>query len=91
MRQFVSNCRARVKGEELTKENLSAKDLVAAEKFWIAGVQQTTYSDEIASLTKGAEIAKGRLLHLHPFLDVEGLMRVDGRTQQAMEFCDRRH
>ena len=91
MRRFVDNCRARVNGEEPTKGNLSAKDLVAAEKLWIAGVQQAEYSDEIASLKKGEEIAKGRLLQLHPFLDVEGLLRVGGRTQQALEPYERRH
>ena len=88
MRRFASTCRARVKGEEPTKGNSSAEDLVAPEKTWIAGVQQTTYSDEIASLKKGTEIAKRRLLHLHSFLDVESLLRVGGRTQQVY---DRRH
>ena len=91
MRRFVTNCRARVKGEEPAKGNLSSKDLVAAEDVWIAAVQQTTYSDEIASLKKGKEIAKGRLLQLHPFLDIEGLLRVGGIIQQAMEPYDRRH
>ena len=89
--QFVSNCRARIKREEPTKGNLPAKDLVAAEKVWIAGVQQTTYSDEIASIKMGTEIAKGRFLYLHPFLNVEALLHVGGRTQQAMETYDRQH
>ena len=91
MHRFVNNCRSRVKGEKSTKGNLSTKDLVAAEKVWIAAVQQMTYSDEIASLKKGEEIAKGRILQLHFFLDLEGLLHVGGRTQQAMEPCDRRH
>ena len=85
MRPFVDNCRACVKGEEPTKGNLSAKYLLAAENLWIAELQQTDYSDEIASLKKGEEIAKGQLLQSHPFLDVESLLRVGGRTQQALE------
>ena len=80
-----------MKKEEGTKGNLSAKGLLAAENLWIARVQQTEYPNEIASLKKGEEIAKGWLLQLHPFVDVEGLLSVGGRPQQALEPYNLRH
>ena len=71
--------------------NLSTKDLVAEEKVWVAAIQQIAYSNEIAFLKKGEEIAKGWLLQLHPFLDIDGLLHVGGRTRQAMEPNNQRH
>ena len=91
MRQFVNNCRARVKGQEFTKGNLSSRELIAAEKVRIAAIQQTAFPDEIATLEKGGELSKGRLLELHPFMEEEGLLRVGGRIHRSMESYDKRH
>ena len=71
--------------------NLSSTELVTKERIWIATVQRMAFLDEIATLGKGNELSKGRLLLLYPFLDEDGLLCVGGRTHQSMESYDKQH
>ena len=70
---------------------MSSAELVATERMWIVGVRQTAFPDEIATLGKGSELSRGRLLLLHPFLDENGLLRVEGRIHQSTESYDKQH
>lgn len=55
-----------------------------AKKTIIHAVQEETYAQEYACLTKGEKLPKDSSLKtLDPFIDVDGLLRVGGRIREA--------
>ncbi|KRY64048.1 hypothetical protein T4A_10325, partial [Trichinella pseudospiralis] len=74
--RFAKNCRhpSKQRQEELTIEELNE-----AELYWIKTVQNKTFRDEKSLLMKGKLSENSRLIHLTPFIDEFGVMRVGGR------------
>ncbi|KRZ01024.1 hypothetical protein T4C_1269, partial [Trichinella pseudospiralis] len=74
--RFAKNCRhpSNQRQEELTIEELNK-----AELYWMKTVQNETFRDEKSLLMKGKLSENSRLIHLTPFIDEFGVMRVGGR------------
>ena len=85
------NCHAKKWNETPVKGVLTTKELKAAEEYWIAAVQHTTFSEEISAIKRGDELHSGRLRMLHPFLDYYQLLRVGGRQNLSSRYYDRHH
>lgn len=80
--RFKNNCRLssvdRQKGELLLSELEQAKLVV------FKAVQRQEYAQEVLSLQQGKPLAKSsRLFKLSPFMDEDGLLRVQGRWENA--------
>ena len=79
--RFVSNCRTPVKERQVG--SLSPEEVTDAELSYIITAQQESFP-EYALLRKGKAIpATSKLSSLCPRLDEDGVMRVEGRTQNA--------
>lgn len=63
---------------------LTLQELRRANIIFIKNVQQMEFADDINSLiTKGKVHSKSKLLSLNPFLDQDGILRVNGRLKNA--------
>ncbi|KRX12791.1 hypothetical protein T07_7237 [Trichinella nelsoni] len=73
--RFAKNCRypSKQRQEELTIEELNEVEL-----YWMKAVQNETFRDEKSFLVKGKLSENSRLIHLTPFIDEFGVMRVGG-------------
>ncbi len=78
--RFVYNCKQGRASSSLRTGFLSVTKLTLAEEFWFRVAQHSSFSKEISSLHKKAEVPRGSpLLPLHPFLDYSDLLQVGGR------------
>ncbi|KRX99145.1 hypothetical protein T4E_10779 [Trichinella pseudospiralis] len=86
--RFVKNCRhpSKQRQEELTIEELNESEL-----YWMKTVQNETFRDEKSLLMKGKLSENSRLIHLTPFIDEFGVMRVGGRLQQSNLLYQHKH
>ncbi|KRY98636.1 hypothetical protein T4B_6201, partial [Trichinella pseudospiralis] len=86
--RFAKNCRhpSNQRQEELTIEELNK-----AELYWMKTVQNETFRDEKSLLIKGKLSENSRLIHLTPFIDEVGVMRVGGRLQQSNLLYQHKH
>ena len=64
---------------------LSAEEILEAEEIWIRDIQTNAFSDELKLLTSphGPKSSKSRLNQLHLFLDDKGIIRCEGRIENA--------
>ena len=86
--RFVNNC---LKKSE-NRSHLTAQELEAAETYWLHVSQCAYFSEEIELLKKGQALPRSScLLHLHPFLDSHGLLRVGGREQSTAASSPSQH
>jgi hypothetical protein len=87
---FIDNAR-NSKGKKsgsLTTVNETEEALLRC----IRKTQELSYSDELRDLQAGRPVRKNsKLLHLHPFVDKDGLIRVGGRLQAAALDYDQKH
>ncbi|CAK9826422.1 hypothetical protein ANTRET_LOCUS4277 [Anthophora retusa] len=85
--RFTRNARGNSNSDKVNRENINpptATELRKAEETIIKIVQQSSFTIEIDSLSKGKPISKGsRLVSLNPFLDELGIIRVGGRLTNA--------
>lgn len=87
MLRFIYNCLA--KSSSATNvinlsPSLSVSELAAAENYWLSIVQKDHFSKELTSLKSGHELPKNSsLISYHLCLDMNGLIRVGGRIQNA--------
>ncbi|XP_055610425.1 uncharacterized protein LOC129757284 isoform X1 [Uranotaenia lowii] len=90
--RFVQNCRSKSKpGDRLTGK-ITIWEIRRAHKTIIKTTQQRFYAEEISCIKKKKPLSgKSVLLTLNPFIDVDGLMRVDGRIQAAGISFDQQH
>ncbi|XP_003369128.1 conserved hypothetical protein [Trichinella spiralis] len=59
---------------------LTLVELQIAENYWIRQAQRECFANEIQQLLNGKRItSNSQLIHLDPFLDENGLMRINGR------------
>ena len=80
---FIHNSSCRV-SPEITTVTLATDELLKAEQHWVRRVQQLKFGEEIATLSKGNPLShSSKLLPLHPILDEQGLLRVDGRVRHS--------
>lgn len=70
--------------------SLTTRDLASAEIILIKAAQ-TAFSYEIDNLAANGMISKSKLLHLNPFLDPDGILRVGGRLEHANVPYNTRH
>ena len=74
------------------REPLTTDELRAAKLKLVQMVQATAFKDEIKILKKNGELHKTSLIKsLHPFLDVNGIIRVGGRIANANINYDMKH
>ena len=86
--RFVNNC---LKKSD-SRCHLSAQELEAAENYWLHASQYVYFGEEIELLKRGQVLPRSScLLHLHPFLDSQCLLRVSGREQSAAASSPSQH
>lgn len=79
--RFVHNSRARSRGEERRKGELTAKELQKATNHLCRLAQAEGYPEEYAALNRGESMSKTSPIRaLMPYLDDEKTMRIYGRT-----------
>lgn len=77
---FTDNTRLAIK----RKGELTAEELLQAEKYWLKLTQHQSFSQDVTLLKAGKGLTKdSRVRALRPFLDEDGLMCVEGRLQQS--------
>lgn len=88
IKRFAHNCRSRTKRQG----ELTAEEIVDAERHWILVVQRQTYQREILELEAGKEIhSQSRIKDLKPFMDGKGLLCVGGRLQHSNMSFNEQH
>jgi hypothetical protein len=76
-RRFINNCRHSKANRQTAI--LTTQDLDQALTSCVKMVQQTSYAQEIKDLMKQQEVAATNSLKtLYPFIDQDGLLRVEG-------------
>ncbi|KRX33302.1 hypothetical protein T05_3576 [Trichinella murrelli] len=73
------------------RELILIKELNEAELYWMKAVQNETFRDEKSLLMKGKLSENSRLIHLTPFIDEFGVIRVGGRLQQSNLLYQHKH
>ena len=73
IKRFIHNCRQ--SRDDRTKGYLTVKELGAAENYWIAVAQSSSFPKKIMLVRKNV-VVKGRLAPLCPFIDGQGLLCV---------------
>ena len=80
IKRFIHNCQQ--SRDDRTKGYLTVKELEAAENYWIAVAQSSSFPKEVMVVKKNV-VVKGRLAPLCPFIDSQGLLCVRGRTDHS--------
>ncbi|KRZ81926.1 hypothetical protein T08_13041 [Trichinella sp. T8] len=73
------------------RELILIEELNEAELYWMIAVQNETFGDEKSLLMKGKLSENSRLIHLTPFTDEFGVIRVGGRLQQSNLLYQHKH
>ena len=88
--RFINNCRR--KGNHKNLDALSTAELKQAENYWIHQAQSASFRSEIDAIKGGRALRlSSKLLPFNPFLDVQDLLRVGGRMNQAKLRYSKRH
>ena len=87
--RFCNNCKLR--GDKIAGP-ISVEERAVAETHLWRILQQESYGPEIEQIKKGRPLQKGSTLgKLYPFLDENGLLRVQGRLQFSELSYDAKH
>ena len=83
--RFVNRCRPSTRVTSATENScLTVPELVLTERYLVRFSQAVHFSNGITSLIAGNRLHRGsRLLLLHPFVDLCGVLRVRGRECQS--------
>lgn len=83
--RFVSNCRPSKRlVPAVGRSCLAMSELVVAERYLVKYSQETYFAGESSSLRAGKGLPRGSsLLPLHPFVDLDGIIRVGGRERNS--------
>ncbi|KRZ49024.1 hypothetical protein T02_15456 [Trichinella nativa] len=73
------------------RELILIEELNEAEFYWMKAVQNETFRDEKSLLMKGKLSENSRVIHLTPFIDEFGVIRVGGRLQQSNLLYQHKH
>ena len=85
LRRFPNNCRLQMMKKPMPLKEITAEEMTAAENYWLRFVQDEYYSDELTKLKAGNPVKKdSKIIQLSPFLDESGLIRMQGRLQEAV-------
>ena len=80
IKRFADNTRSTTK----RSGELTAEELLQAEKYWIKSTQHQSFSQDVTLLKAEKTLNKdSKIRELRPFLDEDGLMCVGGRLQQS--------
>jgi len=81
-RRFINKCRSLNANKKMS--TLSTQNLDQALTCCVKMIQQISYEQEMKDLMECQEVAATRsLTTLHPFIDQEGIIRVEGRLQES--------
>lgn len=95
--RFIKNCRSnnnKLKRPKslVCKEALSTDELINAQQIIIKLVQKTAFKHDIKTLNQNGELPNNsKIKSLHPFIDINGLIRVGGRLKNAAISYDMKH
>ncbi|XP_075157560.1 uncharacterized protein LOC142230820 [Haematobia irritans] len=82
--RFINNTRRVIHGDEIFRHELSAEEISEAENLILIQIQKETFWEEYSDISKGKPVSKSSpLLTLLPFLDEKGIIRANGRLQNA--------
>ncbi|XP_075163102.1 uncharacterized protein LOC142235727 [Haematobia irritans] len=82
--RFINNTRQVIHGDEIFRHELSAEEISEAENLILIQIQKETFWEEYSDISKGKPVSKSSpLLTLLPFLDEKGIIRANGRLQNA--------
>ncbi|GBM58857.1 hypothetical protein AVEN_87150-1 [Araneus ventricosus] len=79
--RFANNCRP---NREKVIGNLTANELINAEKYWVRCVQQTEFETEYEELKHHKSVTRSsKLFSLNPMMTEDGLLCLGGRLQKS--------
>ncbi|GBN78670.1 hypothetical protein AVEN_260252-1, partial [Araneus ventricosus] len=79
--RFANNCRP---NREKVIGNLTANDLINAEKYWVRCVQQTEFQTEYEEIEHHKSVTRSsKLFSLNPMMTEDGLLCLGGRLQKS--------
>lgn len=83
--RYKSNLIAKIgKSDDSKSCELKPDEILAAEVLWIRKVQQEQFGDELRLLKEKKEVSKtSQLYQLSPILDDQGIIRLNGRINDA--------
>lgn len=83
--RFKNNWMAKASNSDKFKtEELKPDEILAAETLWVRKVQREQFEDELRLLKDGKNVSKtSQLYHLSPILDDQGIIRLNGRINDA--------
>ncbi|XP_076301671.1 uncharacterized protein LOC143219688 [Lasioglossum baleicum] len=71
---------------------LSVSEIEKTRQFWIRQTQKEHFTPELLAITHGIDMPKSSpLVHLMPFADANGILRVGGRLQHSLLDADQKH
>lgn len=80
--RFIHNCRTVQKDRQYSF--LTTSEIADAMTIYVKEAQQEAFAEEIKTLENYQPISnKSKLASLHPFLNINGVLRVDGRLQHS--------
>ncbi|XP_062556691.1 uncharacterized protein LOC134221516 [Armigeres subalbatus] len=90
VQRFVGNVKLKISGQQLNAGPLTQKELHMAEIFQIKRAQKEVFSDELAiiAIEHRRLHKKNALYKLSPFIDEQGLMRINSRLSEC-DFLDK--
>lgn len=82
--RYVDKCKlAFTKAPYFWPKELTAEEIEGADLKWWKLVQQDSYGTEVACLQNSKPIPKNSTLYaLNPWMDADGVMRVDGKIPE---------
>lgn len=87
--RYIHNCRY---PQDKTKGLLTTSELYASLLIYVKEAQQDVFNEEIKLLSNYKSISnKSKLIKLHPFLDIDGLLRVGGRLENSQLSYSTKH
>ena len=73
-------------------ETLEPEEIKNAERYWVREAQRERFTEELTNLKGGGTVSKSsQFWRLSPFMDSDGILRVDGRLQLSSLPYDAKH
>lgn len=90
--RFVHNCRNAKNGSVGIKGPLIVQELKRSETYLVLMSQEVSFATELNALKRDRDLPSSScLIHLRPFLDFCGILRVGGRGQNSEQSYDTQH
>ena len=90
--RFIHTCHRKFGEEHYHENHLAMNEIQKAEVYWYVVAQQANFAREISEIKAESDIHRfSSLVHLRPFIDSSGLLRIGGRQQHSKLSFTQKH